>query len=445
MRRALAAPILLLFLFALACDRRSAPAHGAPAAPDASASTGAAPTTSPSTSASTAASSRPAVPMPPPSETAPLAKASNAFAFALYDQVRSRQGNLAMSPASVSCAVAMSYGGARGETAAEIRKALRFTGDPAAVMSSWGKLARALSSAGRPVTSTIASRLFGEASFHFEEAYLDRTRVAFGSELERVDLAHAPERARAHINGWVDGQTHGRIKDLIPARALTPQTRLVLVNAFYFLARWAHPFDGGATRDEPFTLATSAKKKTPMMHERTTVSYAKVPGAALVALPYQDDVASLLIVLPDQVGGIASLEGSLATNLEGWRARMTSQLVDVTLPRFEMNPDTLALAPVLRALGMRTAFDRAKADFTGIANPPDPKERLAIDAIFHKAFVKVDEVGTEAAAATGLLMAPAGIGVAPKPVKFVADHPFFFAIVDHATGLILLDGRLAEP
>jgi serpin B len=434
---------VLATLLLLCCDK-GRPSQSAPdARPAPSASTSAAASAAASASA-TPTSTHPVVAMPPPNVTAPLAKASNAFGFALYGKVRTGDGNLAMSPASISSAVAMAYGGARGVTATEIRKVLHFTGEPSAVMTGWGRLQQALSSPDRPMVLNVANRLFGAKGFEFQKDYLDRTRVAFGAELDRLDFEHAPGPSTKHINDWVEEQTQHRIKDLI-AMPLSPNTRLVLVNAIYFLAKWASPFHKEATSEQDFTLASGAKKKAPMMHQRGSFRYAHVAGAALLELPYKEDVASMVVVLPDRADGLPAIEASLdAAKLESWRAQETSQEVAVTLPKFRIEPEPLDLGTVLQGLGVRAAFDPVHADFTGIAAPPDPRDRLHIDAAVHKAFVKVDEEGTEAAAATALMMAGAG-GPLHKPIEFVADHPFFFAIVDRGTGLILFDGRLAAP
>jgi serpin B len=382
--------------------------------------------------------------MPPASEIRPLAKASNAFAFEAYAKLRSGDGNLAMSPASISSAAAMTFGGARARTAEEMRKVFHFTGAPPAVMTRWGTLQRALGSPDRSIVLNVANRLFGAKGLAFQQGYLDQTREAFGAELERLDFQHAADASTKRINAWVEQQTHDRIRNLIPM-PVGADTRLVLVNAIYFLAKWAEPFQKQATREGDFTLASGTKTKAKMMHRRSTFRYARVPGGALLELPYKDQLASMVILLPDHPNGLPALEATLdAAKLEQWRAHATSTIVAVTLPKFEIETPSISLGKMLQALGMPTAFDPARANFDGIAPSPDPKNRLHIDDAIHKAFVKVDEEGTEAAAATAMMFG-GGAGRPPKATEFVADHPFFFAIVDQASGMILFDGRLAIP
>jgi serpin B len=439
--------LAVLSLLAVACDKTSRsvaePASTPPTKAPPAASTTAAPSAAPPT---TPTVERPLAEMPPSAETAPLAKANNTFAFALFDKVRSTPGNLALSPASIASALAMTYGGARGTTADEMKKAMRFTGDPAAVMAGWGKLQRALQSPDRPLTLRVANRLFGEKTYAFEKPYLEQTKAAFDAPLELMDFREAFDPARVRINGWVEEQTERRIKDLIPAGGLTADTRLVLVNAIYFLADWSQPFEKIATHDQDFTRATGSKKKVPMMHQGGSFRYAHTGGVSVLELPYKNEGAAMLVVLPDRVDGLAAVEASLdGAKLETWRAALRGQHVDVALPRFEIDPPAaIPLADTLIALGMPTAFDKEKADFTAIGNPADKRERLHIDKVFHKAFVKVDEKGTEAAAATAVVMA-AGGGMPEKGIAFEADHPFLFVIMDRTTNLVLFVGRVAEP
>ena len=352
-----------------------------------------------------------------------------------------------MSPASISAALAMTFGGARGETEAQMKRVLHVDGARDAVAADWGRLSRALQSPARPLTLRIANRLFGEKTTKFEQAFIDKTKLDFGAPLEPNDFVNAFEPARAHINGWVEDQTEHRIKELLPPNALDKQTRLVLVNAIYFLADWAEPFEKSATYDAPFSVAQGAPKATPMMHRAGKHRFAQADGVKVLELPYKGGDASMLVILPDRKDGLADLEKSLTgAKLEGWKTALAMQTVAVSLPRFEVSPTpSMSLGEDLKSLGMPDAFDRDKADFTGIANPVDRKERLKIDKVFHKAFVKVDEKGTEAAAATAVVMAKGGGPPPAPPLEFNADHPFVFAIVDKATGVVLFLGRVADP
>ncbi|MBX3228755.1 MAG: serpin family protein [Labilithrix sp.] len=414
-------------------------------------------TADPPKSAAAPPSPAPPAPAPPASEGTPmtkplatdevtvLAKGSNDLAFDLYGRMKASAGNLAFAPASISAALAMTYGGAKGETAAQMKKTLHFTADPPATMTSWGGLTKTLADPARPMKLRVANRLFGEKTYTFEAPYLAATKDAFGAPLEPVDFKTAFEPARAWINGWVEEQTEKRIKDLLPARSLNGDTRLVLVNAIYFLAEWEEPFEKERTRDEPFNLTATTKKNVPTMKRTEHLPIAKVPGASVLELPYKGST-SMLVVLPERVDGLADVEKSLSSAaLASWRSALKVENVRVELPRFEVNPAaSLALAKELTALGMPDAFDREKADFTAMAHPPDPRDRLYIGEVFHKAFVKTDEKGTEAAGATAVVMARAG-GVPQKPIDFLVDRPFLFFIVDKPSSLVLFMGRVTEP
>jgi serpin B len=435
LRSALATATVLSIFTLPACEKTTKVGPDGPSAPTATAATPAAPATAP-------------VAMPSADAMTKLAASSNALGFDLYGRAKAAPGNLAMSPASISAALAMTFGGARAETEAQMKKVLHVEGSRDQVTSEWGKLSRALQNPSRPLSLRIANRLFGEKSVKFEQPFIDKTQADFAAPLEPNDFVNAFEPARAHINGWVEDQTERRIKELLPPGALDKYTRLVLVNAIYFLADWAEPFEKTATYDATFEVAPGTQKKTPMMHQGgQSHRLAQADGVKVLQLEYKGRDTSMLVILPNQKNGLAEVEKSLtAVKLEAWRAALAPEKVSITLPRFEVAPTpSMSLGEDLKALGMPDAFDRDKADFTGIANPADKRERLRIDKVFHKAFVKVDEKGTEAAAATAVVMAKGG-GPPPAPaIEFVADHPFVFAIVDNATGLVLFIGRVADP
>jgi serpin B len=424
----------LVVFAAAACEKTTKVGPDAPTAPTVPSSSPAAKAIAP-------------VAMPSGDAMTKLASSSNALGFDLYGRARSAPGNLAMSPASISAALAMTLGGSRGETEAQMKRVLHVDGSRDAVMSDWGKLSRGLQNPARSLTLRIANRLFGEKTVKFEQPFIDKTQADFAAPLEPNDFINAFEPARAHINSWVEEQTEHRIKELLPPAALDKLTRLVLVNAIYFLADWAEPFEKTATYDAPFEVSPGAPKKTPTMHRGGPHRIAQGDGVKVLELPYKGGDASMLFILPDRKDGLADVESSLtAAKLDAWKAALASQAVAVSLPRFEVSPTpSMSLGEDLKKLGMPDAFEREKADFTGIANPADHRERLKIDKVFHKAFVKVDEKGTEAAAATAVVMAKGG-GPPPAPaLEFNADHPFLFAIVDKATGLVLFLGRVADP
>jgi serpin B len=446
MRLPIAAPILALTLTALACDPPPGPDVRTPSPPPPpAAETGA---TSP-TSAPASPSADPAPPVTPPAadQLQALAQSSNAFGFDLYQRVRKASGNVVFSPASITTALAMAWGGAKGETAAQMKKVLHLGGMPDEVMSTSGKLAASLEDPGRPITFRIANQLFGEKTYTFEQAYLDKTKAAYGAPIELLDFRGAPEPSRLRVNGWVESQTEKRIKDLVPADGIKSDTRLVLVNAIYFLGDWEHPFEKQSTSNAPFFTSKADKKDVPTMNRTGGYKFVQKDGVKAVELPYKGGAMSMVIVLPDQVDGLEAVERSLdARKLAELGNAMKSERVWVALPKFEVAPaKSLALGEELRALGMQLAFDREKADFTGIANPPKREDRLFIGNVFHKAFVKVDEKGTEAAAATAVVMPRAGSAAPAQPLELKADHPFLFFIRDNASGLVLFVGRVADP
>jgi serpin B len=447
--RSMSFRVAVLAVAVAACDR-TAKVDPEPQRPTSTADAATVPTTSASGTYTEPTDTPPpakgaVVPMPPTKEVEPLAAANNGFAFALWPRLGQPGKNLAFSPASMSIAFAMVAPGAKGETATQISKVLRFGGDADAIANGWGKLSRALTSEGRPVKIRIANRLFGEKTATFLPRYLERTKTVFDAPLEPLDFKGAAEPSRMRINAWVEEKTEKRIKDLLPPKALDDLTRLVLVNAIYFLADWEAPFSKEATRDEDFTLAGGTKKKVPTMHEATSARFAKVDGAKVLDLPYMGHDVVMRFVVPEKTDGLAALEKTLsAEKLAAFGKALATTQVEMAIPRFEIASDAIPLAEQLTAMGMPVAFDRDKADFGGIAMPVDPRERLHISNVFHKAFVKVDEKGTEAAAATAIAMA-AGGGMPPKAEPFVADHPFLFFILERTSGLVLFAGRVADP
>jgi serpin B len=375
-----------------------------------------------------------------------LAQSSNAFGFDLYQRLRNEPGNLVFSPASITTVLTMAWGGAEGETAAQMRKVLHLAGSAGDVMASSGQLARSLQDPSRPLLFRIANQLFTEQTYKLVPAYVEKTRAAFGAPVETLDFKTAPERARAHINQWIEGKTAHRIKDLIPPDGVSSYSRLVLVNAIYFLGDWNSPFEPWATRPAPFFLTATQKKNVPTMNQENQFLVGRQDGVTAVSIPYKGGEMSMLLLVPDRVDGLAAVESSLdAKKLAALASGMKVEVIALSLPKFEVNPGgSLLLGEELRALGMPLAFDRERADLTGIANPPRRDERLFLSEVFHKAFVRVDEKGTEAAAATAG-GGPAGMGAGPGPRQIKVDRPFLFLIRDNASGLVVFLGRVSDP
>jgi serpin B len=388
----------------------------------------------------------PTVAMPEKGDAARVAESSNAFGMSLYGLLAKKPGNVAMSPMSITTALTMTVGGAKADTEKEMRAVLRIQPGDADALA-LGKLTQALASPGRPLTLNVANRLFGEKSFTFQQPFLDKTKATFGAPLEPADFKGDPDAARKHVNVWVEEKTEHRIKDLLPPKSITTDTRMILVNAIYFLADWQSPFKKEATFPEAFK-APAGEKKVPTMHQGRPLHLLSADGAKILELPYKGNDTAMLVVLPDAKDGLPALEAKLTSaKIDEWQKALAAtrpEQVDVALPSFKIEGETLALSESLKALGMPLAFDVEKADLTGIGIPANPRNRLYLSDVFHKAFVKVDEKGTEAAAATAVVSAEGG-GMPPKAVPFKADHPFIFFITDKASGAVLFMGRVTDP
>ncbi len=389
---------------------------------------------------------KPPVARPPAEAVAKLAGSSNAFGFDLYQRLRQGPGNLVISPASITTVLTMAWGGAEGETAAQMRKVLHLEGSAGDVLATSGGLARSLQDPSRPVVFRIANQLFAQKDYKLLPAFVDRTKAAFGAPVELLDFKTAFEPARIHINQWVESKTERRIKDLVPPGGIRSSSRLVLVNAVYFLGDWEMPFYPELTRPAPFFLSASQRKDVPTMNQLNQILVAHRDGVTAVELAYKGREMSMMLIVPDAVAGLAAVESTLdAKKLDALVGALKPDMVYLSLPKFEVRPgESLRLGNDLKALGMPAALDFKLADFTGIANPPDRDERLFLGEVFHKGFVRVDEKGTEAAAATAAGM-PEGSRAGESPRQVKVDRPFLFLIRDNASGLVLFLGRVSDP
>ncbi len=391
---------------------------------------------------------------PPTSEqTATFASASNGFGFAIYEEARGDvEGNFAVSPASITLAFDMVFAGARGETALQMAQVMGIGGPANELHDAAGRvLARWNDPEREAYELRVVNRLFGEQTFRFEQDYLTLTRTTYAAPFEAVDFQNDPNTQRERINGWVAEQTEDRITDLLPPPAIDDTTRLVLVNAVYFLGNWAEQFDPEDTADGPFTLADGTRVEVPLMQQITSLKHGRVDGVTVVELPYrseegasQDDQLVMTLIIPDEPSGLGAIEEQLSNRaFTRWTSAARPGEVRIVMPRFEMKAK-VTLSDHLKSMGMQLAFDENAADFTGMGRPPEPGMRLYISEAFHQAFVKVDEVGTEAAAATAVVMALGG-GPPPEPVEVRADRPFLFAIREPSSGAILFMGRVVDP
>ena len=378
----------------------------------------------------------------PTPDQAAVAEGNNAFAVELYGQLRKQNGNLFFSPESISTAFAMAYAGARGDTASEIAKALHFTLPPERLHPAMGALLANLNAAHDGYQLRVADALWAEKDYTFLDDYLKLTSTDYGAGFNRVDFKGAPDAVRLTINQWVEQQTADKIKDLLQPGVLTPAMRLVLTNAIYFKGNWQTQFDKAQTRDEDFHLSAAQTVKAPLMNLQGRFNYFNGGTFQVLEIPYKSGDLSMIVFLPNDVNGLSALEQSLtASSTQQWLGQLRpGSKVILTLPRFKMTQQ-FELAGTLGAMGMPQAFEKNVADFSGMTGKRD----LWISAAIHKAFVDVNEEGTEAAAATGIVMRSMAVTREQPPIVFRADHPFLFLIRDNRSGGILFMGRVTDP
>jgi serine protease inhibitor len=373
-----------------------------------------------------------------------LVEGNNAFALDLYSRLGAAGAgrNLFFSPYSISTCLAMTYAGAKGETAKEMGKVLHFPADRDMAHASFGQLQRQLNEIQKSqgVELNVANGLWAQDGHAFLPAFLETAQNDYEAKLKQVDFRTAAEPTRQEINDWVADKTKGKIKDLIGPGMLNALSQLVLVNAIYFKGHWTAQFSTNATVNAPFHASGARDIQVRMMGlSGKEFKYAEPEGLQLLELPYADGALSMVVLLPRENDGLAKLEVLLSTaKLNEWLHLAQRQKVNVFLPRFKLET-SFRLDPTLSAMGMAGAFGR-NSDFSGMDGARD----LYLSAVVHKAFVDVNEEGTEAAAATGAVMAMRAMRPKPIPI-FRADHPFVFLIRENASGSILFLGRLAEP
>ncbi len=379
------------------------------------------------------------------SDLAAQVAGNSAFAFDLYQKLRKTSGNLFYSPHSMSLALAMTHAGARNNTEAEMAQVLGYLPQSrlhAALNLLDLELAKrgkgASGTDGQPFRLHIVNATWGQKDHRFLPTYLDTLALNYDAGLRLMDFATQPEQSRLEINAWVQRQTEDRIKDLLPPNSITEITRLVLTNAIYFNASWKTPFDPDATATETFTTQAGQQVQVPMMNGSLNASYLKGADFAAAALPYDGDEISMLIIVPD-AGKLDSVEASLdSAKVQTIVTGLARSELRLKLPKFEFETPLL-LKDHLQALGIKDAFSTTAADFSGI----DGSRELSIGQVIHKAFVKVDEAGTEAAAATAVVMPGSATPNPPKTLH--VNRPFIFLIRDHATNAVLFVGRVVDP
>jgi serpin B len=378
---------------------------------------------------------------PPSYSHSRLVDGNNRFALDLYRRLAGQKGDIFFSPESISTALAMTYAGARGQTAEQIAKTLYFDQSVEQLNAGFAAILRQLNAGGtdRVYQFSIANRLWGQQGYEFLDDFLKVTREDYGAELAEVDFLRKSDAARQAINSWVEKQTHDKIKELIADGGVGPMTRLVLTNAIYFKGDWQTPFDRGATRKALFHVAANKNAVVMMMNQEGSYRFANVEGIQLLEMVYHGGELAMDVLLPEKFDGLPDLENSLSVEkLNGWIAGLQDTRVAVAMPKLKTTC-TFDLSETLAAMGMPLAFSDG-ADFSGISGKPD----LFISAVIHKAFVDVDEKGTEAAAATGVAVSLCSASV-EEPKRFIADHPFIFLIRDIRSGSILFLGRYTGP
>lgn len=376
----------------------------------------------------------------PRSEVTVMAQANNAFALKLYRELTSTGGNVFFSPYSLESAMAMTYLGARANTARQMAEVLGFTLDQSRLHPAMAGLARILSAAAQAKDQklTIANALWMDRKLKLLTSFTGTLKANYGAPPWSVDFSQ-PDQAAAAINRWVNRHTQSMIKELVVPSDLQ-DALLVLTNAIYFQGKWVKPFKRSATRLRPFFLSPGRTAQAPMMHQASPLAYAEDASTQVLAMPYRGDGLELVVLLPKAKHGLAALEASLTPqSLAAKMAGLRVQMVSVAIPRLKMET-TYRLKQTLVKLGMADAFDRRRADFSGMTGTP----YLMIDKVIHKARLELDEQGTKAAAATAVVMKPRS--AAPRPAKaFIADHPFIFMIRHRPTGAIVFMGRVTNP
>lgn len=405
---------------------------------------------------------------PEPSEnkdTQAVVEGNTQFALELYAKLRGNEGNLFFSPYSISTALAMTYSGARGATAGQMAQVLRFPTEhnkgldsdnqgkrlyrveerllsDERLAAAFGRLQKGLKADPKRegYELSVANALWGQRGYQFKEQFLDFVQDNYDGRLSQLDFAGAAESARGTINAWVAEKTKKKIKELIKPGVLNSMTRLVLTNAIYFKGAWDTPFKEAATRPAAFTLSGGKKVDVPMMNQSAKFKYAESESLQTLELPYAGDELSMVILLPKKTDGLSNFEKELtAKSLSDLLGGLQERKVIVSVPKFKMTSE-FSMAAVLKSMGMTDAFAPREADFSGMNGRKD----LFISAVVHKAYVEVNEEGTEAAAATGVAMSVTSMPIDRPPI-FRADHPFLFLIRDNRIGSILFIGRAANP
>jgi len=370
-----------------------------------------------------------------------FAKASTELGVELYRKLEANaQSNLAIAPASIAIALAITWTGTQGKTRQEMTRTLRLSGTESGVLGSARHLLSSLNALnGKAATLRLSNALFVEQTYPLKPAFLEVTRRHFGAQVESLDFKRAANEALRSINVWGAKHTEQHVSRALPSKSLDSKTRLVLTNAFSFLCTWQSPFNEVATASGDFYVNGQSALKVPMMRQKAKFGLGAADGVQILELPYTSSAVTMLVVLPDERDGLSEVEERLtAERLEGWAKGLQKKSIDVALPRFEFQATALLKEP-LRQLGMKLAFDPGGADFRRMT----ARGGLFVQDVYHHAFVRIDEHGVQAGAATTVPLRL--LSGSRTRTRFIADHPFLFVVRHRASGALLLLGRVVAP
>lgn len=361
-----------------------------------------------------------------------LSRAINRFAINLYLNISDGR-NIFFSPYSIFSAFALLYEGARGDTARELEKVFFFPNDPTVRRPNFARIYNLINNNSRYFDLHTANALWIQKNYPILQDYLQVIETYYGGEAFNVDFSGATEQTRELINEWIEHQTNYTIKDFFPPNSIDPLTRLVLTNAIYFKGIWLKQFDENETTEDIFWIDNDTTVKIQMMKVYDFFNYTETDDLQIIELPYKGKRICMLVLLPKR--NIEQIEDNLTINsLNSWVENLTEQRIEVYLPKINLSTE-YSLKGILESMGLYSIFCPGEADFSGI----DGTKNLFVDEAIHKAFIKIDEKGTEASAATGIIM-PISL-----PTIFRANHPFIFLILDKETDIILFMGKIVNP
>ncbi|XP_022098741.1 leukocyte elastase inhibitor-like isoform X2 [Acanthaster planci] len=373
-----------------------------------------------------------------------LAEANNRFAFHLYQTLTeaTASDNIVFSPMSISIAFGMTFLGARGNTANQMKEVLKFNlMEESRLHSSLSKLNSAIFDvhATRYILRK-ANRLFGQKDLDLRHQFLHDVQKHYGSSMASLDFVEDSEGSRQFINSWVSQETEEKIVDVLPPGHVNEMTRLVLVNAIYFKADWISKFDASKTFDQDFYFSESEVIEVAMMHRKSKFNFAEDTSlrCKIIELPYVGKKLSMVLILPEEINGLDTLLKHFSNEkLLHFLNNLSNVTVDLAIPKFSLE-ETVFMNDVLHTMGMQDLFRQDKADLSGITGTKD----LFVSTVVHRAFLEVNEEGSEAAAATAVTISARSISHTPE---FIADHPFLFFIIDSKTKAIIFMGNYRKP